>query len=145
MRNIAMSIANGCYACTWDDDDLYADSRISIMMEAIRQTNTVASFLRRIILFYPERNQSAISEARAWEGTMMVKRSCAPIYQDVTSGEDTTFFNYLANHHKIDLVNAPEQYAYVRTGENTVSEEHFNNLLKRAKKYTTPSKPIILC
>ena len=62
MRNIAMSIANGSYACTWDDDDLYADSRISIMIEGIKQTNTNASFLRRIILFYPEKTSRQLAK-----------------------------------------------------------------------------------
>ena len=134
MRNISMSIANGSYACTWDDDDLYASSRISTMMEAIRQSNTVASFLKQVILYYPAQNKMAISRARVWENTMIVKRSCAPAYQDINRGEDSSFVKNLMRHHEIALVDDPGQYAYVRTGMNTVGEEHFSNLFHRAEK-----------
>ena len=134
LRNISMSIASGTYVCTWDDDDLYASSRISIMMEAIRQSNTVASFLKQVLLYYPDKNKLAISHSMIWENSMLVRRSCSPVYQDITGGEDSKFVRNLMQHHEIALVNAPGQYAYVRTGTNTVGENHFNNLFKRAQK-----------
>jgi len=89
LRNISMSIADGNYACTWDDDDLYARSRIEIMMKAVNQTKTVASFLSRIFLYCPETSNLAISHKMVWENSMLVKRSCAPIYRDLSGGEDS--------------------------------------------------------
>jgi len=134
LRNISMSIANGEYACTWDDDDFYGQDRLKVMMQGLLNNESAAAFLRRIILFDPARKKIALSSIRPWENTMVVRRSCAPIYPDLHSGEDTAFVNFLLKHHKIIGINAPGQYAYQKTFSNTVSESHFEALFKESSK-----------
>lgn len=104
------------------------------MMKAIRQTNTAASFLKQVFLYCPRENYLAISHKMVWENSMMIRRSCAPAYRDLASGEDSEFVKDLVNHHKIAVLEAPGQYAYVRTNANTIGEDSFNNLFKRAQK-----------
>ena len=69
-----------------------------------------------------------------WENSMLVKRSCAPIYRDLSGGEDSEFVKDLANHHVICTVDAPGQYAYIQTGHNTVGDAHFNDLFERSQR-----------
>ena len=134
LRNIAISMASGDYICTWDDDDLYDPSRLTVSMQVILQSGVAAVFLNQLLIWWPERDLLALSGSRTWENSMVAKRAAVPVYPSMAKSEDFVAVDYLCRHHSFAMLDAPTMYCYRITGENTWDEAHFEGLLSHSPK-----------
>jgi hypothetical protein len=125
-RNLAGARARGPIVATWDDDDLSDPMRLAIAVRVLRQTNTAAAILSRLLLWWPKRKLAAISARRPWEGTMVAWRNYLPIYPSRPSDEDV-MTRVLVSTHKWAAIDCPLLYVYVITGQNTCDVPHFES------------------
>lgn len=130
LRNISVAQAAGEWICQWDDDDLSAPNRIDVQIAAMAQSHSTACYLGAVTLWWPARRWLAISEERAWENTMLVKREAIPIYAAENLAEDTRVARMVARYHRFCLIGMPEAYTYVQHGNNTCGEDHFLDRFK---------------
>jgi glycosyltransferase involved in cell wall biosynthesis len=137
LRNIAVEQCNGEYFCQWDDDDWYANNRLQVQMDAIRQSCKPASMLL-YWLMYDNVNKSAyLSPFRLWEGSILCKKSIITPecnYASLIKGEDTILLGNLLNSNSIFPVINPSLYIYVFHGKNTWDHNHFNLYYNRGKQ-----------
>ena len=137
LRNISISHAKGEFLILWDDDDLYHENRILVMMNVMRESNADLAFLSKLQLYWISKNKLALSAERMWEGSVIMKRSASIIYPSLNKGEDTSVVTHQIKKHKIALVNAPKLYTYCITGLNTHDENHFENMFNQGKLYSS--------
>lgn len=123
LRNIAIARARGEILIQWDDDDLSDPDRIAVAVGVLQREAVGAVFLDRWLLWWPSRQLAAIAFPRACEGSVAMWRRGARVYPALARGEDTLALNYL--DEPVGLINAPLQYVYTITGENTWDEAHF--------------------
>ena len=123
LRNIAIARARGEILIQWDDDDLSDPDRIAVAVGVLQREAVGAVFLDRWLIWWPSRQLAAIAFPRACEGSVAMWRRGARVYPALTRGEDTLALNYL--DEPVGLINAPLQYVYTITGENTWDEAHF--------------------
>lgn len=123
LRNIAIARARGEILIQWDDDDLSDPGRIAVAVGVLQREAVGAVFLDRWLLWWPSRQLAAIAFPRACEGSVAMWRRGARVYPALARGEDTLALNYL--DEPVGLINAPLQYVYTITGENTWDEAHF--------------------
>lgn len=140
LRNITIAHAAGEWICQWDDDDLSATNRIDVQLAAIAQSHSTACYLGAITLWWPARRWLAVSEERAWENTMLVKREAIPIYAAENRGEDTRVARMIGLHHRVCLIGYPQGYYYVQHGRNISAEEHFQQRFDLAKPLVLPAE-----
>jgi glycosyltransferase involved in cell wall biosynthesis len=131
LRNMATARARGEILLQWDDDDLSDPLRIVTAVAALSQTNAEVAFLNRWLIWWPARNLAAISDRRTCEGTIAIRRDNAKIYPALPRGEDTALIEGL--NELVTLIDAPLQYVYTITGENTWDTGHFEKQVKRAE------------
>ena len=55
----------------------------------LKEANADAVFLSQWLLYDQLRSVLALSNRRIWEGTMLAKRSCMPVYPSLPKEEDT--------------------------------------------------------
>jgi hypothetical protein len=132
-RNLGSARANGSIIVIWDDDDLSDPARIDMAVRVLRQTGAAASFLSRVLVWWPYRRVAAVSTRRVWENTMAVWRDHLPIYPALARGSDTPAIERLINTTRIALVDCPFAYVYAATGENTWKAPHFEWWLRGAE------------
>ena len=133
-RNFAADQARGEFIAVWDDDDWYAPERLSTQVQAMAQTGKAACFLSRLMLFDLKRQTLAISTQRAWDGSLVVRRSELPRYADeLTRGEDRPVRTALLEAKAATFVQRPELYVYTYHGANTCSAEHWQQLFANAR------------
>ena len=137
LRNISISHANGDFLIMWDDDDLYHKDRILTMMNVLRESNADLAFLTQWLIYWNSKKQLALSPARIWEGSVIMKRSASIVYPSLKKGEDTPVVTHQIKKHKIALVKAPELYTYCITGLNTHDENHFEDMFNHCKIYSS--------
>jgi glycosyltransferase involved in cell wall biosynthesis len=127
LRNLALSIAEGEYFVQWDDDDYSSPNRIQVQYEHTR--NKPASVLRRVILLWPARRYSAISNPRFWEATLMARRDLNLSFPPLDSAEDTPVIeSMIRNRVPFGIVDQPDLYYYIVHGNNTSSPQHLAKL-----------------
>lgn len=131
-RNMSVARSSGEFICQWDDDDLYDNSRLSVMMSALRQSGAEAAFLGRLLIWWQQRDLLFISGKRTWEGSMLAKRSAIGIYPAWPKSEDNAMVGNILNNFKTTILDAPQMYCYCITGDNTWDTDHFERLLKSA-------------
>jgi glycosyltransferase involved in cell wall biosynthesis len=131
-RNLAAARAGGWIVATWDDDDLCDPMRLQLSVQALRQTDTMATILARLLLWWPQRKLAAISQRRVWEQSMVTWRYYLPIYPSLPRNEDLVTRS-LVNRHKWAALDCPLLYIYAVTGRNTWDVAHFEGMFSRAE------------
>jgi glycosyltransferase involved in cell wall biosynthesis len=130
LRNMAIARARGEILVQWDDDDLCDPLRITTAVAALSQTTAEVAFLNRWLMWWPARRLIAISDKRTCEGTIAIRRGNAKVYPAMARGEDTAVIEGL--NELVAMIDAPFQYVYTITGNNTWDTGHFEKQIKRA-------------
>jgi glycosyltransferase involved in cell wall biosynthesis len=131
-RNMSIARARGEILVQWDDDDLYDPLRIAVSVSALIKTPSAAAMLSRWLVWWPGRDLAAISGIRIWEGSIAVWRECAPVYPNMSHGEDTYITECIANTFNITTIDAPLLYIYIVTGNNAFNTEHYEAIIAHA-------------
>ena len=134
LRNASVDAAQGSLLCLWDDDDLYHPRRLEFQARALLETGASAHFLKRIMLWWPDRNLLAVTGERPWENTMLARREALPRYPSVGIREDTVTIAELARTAPIEVTDDPNLYCYIVHGRNTSDEAQFEFLLDGADR-----------
>ena len=134
LRNYSVARAQGEFICQWDDDDLYDKERIKASLMILKEANADAVFLSQWLLYDQLRSVLALSNRRIWEGTMLAKRSCMPVYPSLPKEEDTLMVAMQLKYAKVATFVAPTLYAYCRTGANTWGDAYFSRLFDLSEK-----------
>jgi glycosyltransferase involved in cell wall biosynthesis len=130
LRNISYSHAEGEFVCSWDDDDLFDPQRLSTCIKALVTHDTAAAvFLSRWLVWWPARRLIAVSDQRAWEGSMLARRKFVPPFPSLSLGEDTSVVHALARDHPVLLIERPWLYCYAVTGRNSWNQSHFEKMI----------------
>lgn len=134
-RNLAAARASGSVLVNWDDDDLSDPLRVGISVRVLRETGASATFLSRLLLWWPQRKIAAISERKTWEGSVAVRRSETPLYGALPRGEDTAAIEWFEKTHRDRLayIDCPLLYVYAVTGRNTWGVPHFEQMFSDAE------------
>jgi glycosyltransferase involved in cell wall biosynthesis len=132
LRNVSIAHADGPLICTWDDDDLYHPSRLSLTIAALESAKVAAAFLSRVLIWWPARRVVAISEERPWENSMVAVRWAVPVYPAMARGSDTWVLNAMRRLFAIALLDRPRLYCRTVTGHNAWPEHHFETMMGRA-------------
>jgi UDP:flavonoid glycosyltransferase YjiC (YdhE family)/GT2 family glycosyltransferase len=138
LRNVAVQHASGTFIAQWDDDDLSDPERLAIQMAAINTFHAEACMLQRHTLWWPERRRMAVSNRRAWEGSLLCARARLPRYPDLPKGEDTPVVEQIVRTARVALLDAPQLYTYVFHGENTHTTAHWDHLWRGATAIVAP-------
>lgn len=130
LKNKAIELCRGEYFCQWDDDDWYADDRLTIQMEAIIKNDAQVSFFGHWIFYDAIAEIAYLSFKRNWEGSIVCKKSI--VTEDVKYAllpklEDTPFVNMISGMYRITQVIKPGSYIYVYHGNNTWDFLHFQS------------------
>lgn len=132
LRNRAVDAARGELVCTWDDDDLFGADRLAAGVTALVTSGAAASFLERICIWWPARQQLVVSGRHWWENTMIARRSALPRYEELERAEDSRAVAQLVRKHPVALVDDPNLFFYVVSGANTWGPDHFQRFVGRA-------------
>lgn len=133
LRNIAVSHARGDLVAQWDDDDLYDPERIEVQVAALESLAADVCLLRREQMWWPATRRLATSPPRAWEGSMLARRSAMGLYPEQRRGEDTALMTRLIRGARAVILDAPWLYIYVFHGANTFDAGHFAELFDAAE------------
>lgn len=128
LRNEAVARADGELCMTWDDDDVYAPTRISAQVAAIGEADVC--FLERISLKC-RCGQIVTSNKRDWECSALFRWSEMEIYPLMEIGEDAAMLMAMKRKGaKLARLDAPELYQKLWHDGNTAPGMHA--VLKRA-------------
>lgn len=130
MRNTAVARASGDILVLWDDDDLSDPLRIVSAVTLLTRTDASAVMLKRLALWWPQRELLAITDPRACENTLAIWRDRARIYPALAKGEDTVALSYISD--QVLVMDSPLSYIYTVTGKNTWDWEHFDEMVRAA-------------
>lgn len=131
LRNESVLRAKGEYVIQWDDDDLYGPERIQSHVDVIHPD--VAASCRSQLVLRCICGHEALSQARHWEQTIMVRRDLAlllPYEKDRTMGEDSKFVSDILTRGWSIRVADPYRYVYRMHSSNTCKPAHWDNLFQ---------------
>ncbi len=134
LRNLSVGRSRGDFVCPWDDDDLRDPDWIAASLRVLQQAAVDAVFLERIVLWWESRQWLALSARRAWEGSMLAKRSVIPVYPAMARTEDTAIVRWMLRYCSVALMDQPQFYVYRITGENTCDPAHFETLFAQCSR-----------
>jgi hypothetical protein len=139
LRNAAIASSRGDVIAVWDDDDLSSPDRIALQYHAMNDAGATACFLSRELLWWPSRRRLAVSSARIWENSMLVRRADLPAYrEDGVPGEDTDVAIALRATSPLLLLDRPEAYVYVAHGK-IYAARSISTCCSIARPYILPS------
>jgi len=128
LRNLSVARATGDWVCQWDDDDWHHPDRITAQLESLEgRPGAEASVLSRWIVFDEARGRAHLAPHRAWEGSLLCRRSTLPAYPERARGEDTPVIGALERRGQLVLLERPELYVYVLHGRNSWPRSHFSS------------------
>ena len=142
LRNIAVANAKGEILCQWDDDDLYQSDRLRACIYALIKSDVAAIFLKRWLIWWPEREILAFSMERLWEGSLVVRKDSIYPYPEIKKYEDTLMVESLLENRRIGLVDEPLLYCYTIHGNNTYDKDHFMTIINSASAILCYEKAI---
>ncbi len=135
LRNVAVSAARGEIVAQWDDDDLYAPTRLAVQLAALMQNGDAVILLERWSMWWPDRYRLALSGRRGWEGTVLGWKDRLLLYPDKVRGEDSAMIDaMLATGVPVGLIDRPDLYCYVVHGGNSWHRQHFKRLFDAASQ-----------
>jgi len=140
LRNISVEAAEGELLCQWDDDDLYHPRRLGFQHRQLVKSGKAAHFLSNWVIWWPKRRLLGISNARVWEGSMLVRKDIFPKYPEKALGEDTHAIVALSRKHKFEMTRAPGLYCYIVHGNNSWNTQHFETMFKMAARLVPPER-----
>lgn len=133
VRAQSVTAATGDVIAVWDDDDGHMPERLARQVEALDGAD--ASMLRRVNLECIC-GHTVYSAQRAWEPTLVARRSTLPPYQDLAHGEDTALIDDLrARGAVIKEIDEPELYRYRFWGGNACSVDHWMEIFAMVGKH----------
>jgi glycosyltransferase involved in cell wall biosynthesis len=137
-RNHAISRSNGNYLCTWDDDDWYHKSRLSLQLHYLIESGDSykAAILNQLVLFDRITKKAYLSFLYPWENTLLCKREVFENYhyRAKDRGEDSDIIDLLnADKALLHITGLPFLYIYIYHSQNTWGYYHFKSFLKRSK------------
>ncbi len=132
LRNISVSNSSGDLIAQWDDDDIYHPERLSFSFKVLEHTRSPVIFLNRWTIVWPAKKLACVSANRVWEGSMLARREVIPIYPNKKKEEDTSMVDLMCKMSSVTLLDYPELYFYIITGENTNSDEHFERMFNNS-------------
>jgi hypothetical protein len=141
LRNIAVSMSMGPYACQWDDDDWYHPERVEAQLghlvaaeeamwalqgpPADGKHHVDACVLRRWTMCWPERGRYHVSWENDWPGTLLARTGALRgRYPAQGTAEDSAVLRGL----RVARLDRPELYLYRVHGQNTWPTSHFETL-----------------
>jgi len=133
MRNVGIQNCSGDYILIFDDDDYHHPLRIEKQLDIMLKSNVDATLLRNFIASY-KKERYLCSFKAGLEGTMMFKHPGESVrYTGINQGEDTMFKKSLIDNGYliIALDIEHELYEYRFHGNNTVSSDHFQKIIKQ--------------
>ncbi len=125
LRNLSVAEATGEYVCTWDDDDLHDPLRLALQYGVLQQSGARASFLYRVMIWWPQQGWLGASKRFMWDNTMMCERAVLPSYPPLSRGEDTPVTRALIQQHRVATFDEPRLYCYVGHRTNASGAAHF--------------------
>lgn len=125
LRNLSVAEASGDYVCTWDDDDLHDPLRLALQYGVLHQSGAQASFLLRLVIWWPRQGWLAASSRSLWENTMLCEKAVLPAYPPLPRGEDTPVVREIRASRRVAAIDEPRLYGYVVHGANTWGVSHF--------------------
>lgn len=126
LRNLSVECAEGEFVIQWDDDDLSDPQRITACMGVLQRCQVDLVLMSRWLQWWPARRRLAASSRRAWEGSMLARKSVMQPYPRLAKGEDTDVMSRLLSANSSAIIDWPELYLYTVTGHNTWHEGHFD-------------------
>lgn len=137
LRNISVREAKGEFFCQWDDDDWYHSRRLEVQVNAILLNHKDASVLPYWLMYDITNNQSFMSFANPWPGTIMCRKSIFRencIYENLKKREDSAFMMQLIKENCIVPVIMPSLYVYNYHANNTWDANHFARLFSMGQR-----------
>ena len=144
-RNEAVLKSNGEYVCTWDDDDWYADRRLSgqhNVLLTLKQKRE-ATILRNVLIYDGLKDNAYLSGDYNWAGTLLCKKEIIVNhpYDDSDSIEDKHLVSYLITSKYLHYIqDRGDLYIFNYHGDNTIHKHYFTFLIKRGQLLTEESK-----
>lgn len=126
LRNISVAQARGRYVCQWDDDDWYADQRLSEQFLALQKSGKPAIVLSRWIM--SDGQSYWMSPTHTWEGSLLSRKSVMRPYAKLAVREDTPMIQEMQRSGLLAMMDAPFLYVYQCHGNNTWDSSHFAGL-----------------
>jgi glycosyltransferase involved in cell wall biosynthesis len=128
--------AKGDYICTWDDDDIHGNDRITYELSIINNHNVDCVLLMDFIEMKTQHGITSAIEARmtmGLDGTIMFRNPRGGIcYANINRGEDTRFMADLCNklgYKTLVVKNDPSLYTYRFHGGNITVTNHEKSLV----------------
>jgi len=133
LRNMTVEEARGTLLCQWDDDDLSHPQRLEFQYRQLVGGHAGAHFLSRVLMWWPEERQFAISSRRLWECSMFCRRLALPSYEATSRREDTLVVKEMRNYgNRTTYTDQPLAYCYIAHGQNLSSAPHLARLFAKA-------------
>ena len=145
LRNKSVEVADSLrckYVIQWDDDDWYADDRVSVMLS--RADCDRGSILSRWLMWDAYTGNTYLSFYRPWEGSALY-----PTWQllehkydnNLSLAEDTNQLAKLLPIRGINYLDEPELYVYCHYGTNSWNYEHFKHLYQHSELVGQATSP----
>ena len=132
LRNIGLDNSDGEYVIVFDDDDIHHPERIQAQITLCLKSRVSGTILRNFTAVYRRKGHHC-SMLRGLDGTLLVKKPPKEYrYPDMDQGEDTNFISTLREiGYSIAIIDEPyDMYEYNFYGNNTVSREHFKDMIE---------------
>ena len=112
LRRHALEAARGKYVAIWDDGDLVDPLRIELQMRAMQAVGGDACFLSRMVIWMPGNRAWSISGRRAWEPTMICRRSAVQVHPGTAREEDLAIAPATAAGLRVAHLDLPRLYVH---------------------------------
>jgi hypothetical protein len=136
-RNNAVSRANGEYICMWDDDDLYANTRLTMHFESlvIDHHQFQASVLCQILLYHRFDQRAYLSFPSYWACTLFCKKAILQEHpcEDTDQFEYSTVIRFLNSNQLLCSIGDPTLYVAVFHGKNLIKYSTFLYLVNQSE------------
>jgi glycosyltransferase involved in cell wall biosynthesis len=135
LRNTGLRCSNGEYVIIFDDDDYHKKDRIEKQIDICLKSNIDGTILRNFQAVYQNKYYN-VSQLRGLEGSILFRNDNSVRYPNMNQGEDTSMISTLKEKgYKIAIIDEEyNTYCYFYYGKNTVSRNHFLNIIKNKRK-----------
>jgi glycosyltransferase involved in cell wall biosynthesis len=128
LRNVSIRESHGDYIAQWDDDDWFSPLRLECQYETLIKSGKPACLLSRWTVYDAKTGRSYISNPRAWEGSLLCRKTAMVAYPELPMGEDTPAIQQLLDACQVTLLERPELYIYAYHGRNVWDRRHWEDI-----------------
>lgn len=131
LRNTGLRCSSGEYVIVWDDDDYHKANRIEKQIDVCLKSNIDGTILRNFQAIYKNKYYN-VSQLSGLEGSILFRNDKSIRYPNMNQGEDTSMISTLKEKgYNIAIIDEEyNTYCYFYYGKNTVSRNHFLNIIK---------------